>query len=71
MAQEWTWTYAGADGQPVAGEGLTTVAFPTQADAEAWFSQEWAELADAGVASVTLWCDGAEVYGPMSLEPPA
>jgi hypothetical protein len=28
----------------------------------------WRELLDAGVAQVTLFEDGREVYGPMSLQ---
>ena len=44
-------------------------AFPTQADAEAWFAQEWQTLADAGVTDVTLMREEAEVYGPMGLDP--
>lgn len=46
--------------------GLDQV-FATQADAEAWLSASWEELADAGVRTVTL-CEGDRVvYGPMSL----
>ena len=70
MAQAWTWTYQDGQGNPVTGEELTSRAFPTQADAEAWFGETWQELSDAGVASVTLWRDGVAVYGPMSLSSP-
>ena len=52
-----------------AGEGLSETAFPTQSDAESWFGEVWHDLADAGVAAVTLHRDGEKVYGPMSLEP--
>ena len=69
MTESWTWTYADADGEPVTGEPMTGTAFPTQGDAESWFGEVWHELADAGVASVTLHRDGVVVYGPMSLEP--
>lgn len=41
--------------------------FPTQADAEAWLSESYEELLDAGVDEVTLLQDGRVVYGPMSL----
>ena len=44
---EWTWAYTGGESDGSAG-------FPTQADAEAWLSQSWEELADAGVSAVTL-----------------
>jgi hypothetical protein len=69
MSEAWTWTYAGADGSQLSGPALPTTAFPTQTDAEAWLSESWEDLGDEGVDSVTLSCDGAVVYGPMSLQP--
>ncbi len=42
--------------------------FPGQGEAEAWLSDTWADLADAGVAQVTLLEGDRVVYGPMSLE---
>jgi hypothetical protein len=63
----WTWKYYGPDGDLV--DGLDPGRFSTQADAETWLGQTWAELADEGVASVSLYEDGREVYGPMSLNP--
>ncbi len=61
----WTWQY-----QP-AGSGATLPSpeFPSQADAESWVGETWRELADAGVASVSLLEDDSTVYGPMSLQP--
>jgi hypothetical protein len=47
--------------------GLPGESFPTQADAETWIGETWRELAAGGVAAVTLFEDGREVYGPMSL----
>jgi hypothetical protein len=41
--------------------------FLTQADAESWVGEIWAELAEHGVAAVTLLEHDREVYGPMSL----
>ncbi len=41
--------------------------FPHQADAETWLGETWRELREQGVASVTLFEDDREVYGPMSL----
>ncbi len=64
---EYHWRALGADHEPVAGAPSPT--FPTQGDAEAWLSDTWADLADAGVASVTLLCFDDVVYGPMSLDP--
>jgi len=69
MGEAWTWSYEDADGQPMAGELLSTAQFPSQSDAENWFGETWRELAAAGVAGVTLFRDGVVVYGPMSLEP--
>ena len=71
MSEQWTWSYEAADGSPMTGEGLSGTAFPTQSDAESWFGEVWHELAERGVAGVTLHRDGEKVYGPMSLEPPA
>lgn len=74
MASEaYRWMYLGADGEPIEQDNerdhLVTSAFPTQADAEAWFAETWEQLAEEGVSAVTLMRDGAVVYGPMSLEP--
>lgn len=63
----WTWTYADAGGAEMSGPALVTTAFPTQSDAESWLGEAWRDLADAGVASVTLHEDDSVVYGPMSL----
>lgn len=68
MSDAYTWIYLDADGAPMSGEPLVDSSFPTQADAEAWFGEAWQELADAGVAAVTLQRNGIDVYGPMSLE---
>ena len=56
MSEEFTETYRwrleDEAGQPLASEH--SVPFPTQADAEAWFTESWQDLADAGVAQVSL-----------------
>lgn len=60
------WRYERTDGSPVSGP---EVEFPDSAAAEAWFGEQWEELAEAGVAQVTL-LDGEDVvYGPMGLSP--
>ena len=41
--------------------------FATQGDAESWVGEIWAELAEQGVAAVTLFEHDRQVYGPMSL----
>jgi len=71
VSEQWTWGYQDATGAPMPEEGLGTTAFPTQSDAESWFGEVWHDLAGAGVAAVSLYRDGQQVYGPMSLEPPA
>lgn len=63
----WTWSFLQPDGTEHTGEGLPRSPFPTQAEAEAWLGESWAELADLGVEAVTLVRDGVPVYGPMSL----
>ena len=39
----------------------------SQADAESWLGENFRELAEAGIAQVTLLDAGSAVYGPMSL----
>ena len=62
----WWWKLHGGDGQEIQpAEGRQE--FPTRADAESWVGECWADLADDGVASVTLFEGDREVYGPMAL----
>ncbi len=66
----WTWRYEGRNGvaAPEAAGGAED--FPTQSDAESWLGENWRELRTAGVDQVTLFENGAKVYGPMSLHEP-
>ena len=59
----WRWVYEWS------GEPAQSGDFPSQADAEAWLGDSWAELLATGVPAVTLTEDGRAVYGPMSLAP--
>lgn len=68
MSDQYTWTYGRPDGE-ITDLGLAAVQFPSQAEAEAWLSEEWMTLADAGVQEVTLNRGEEVVYGPMSLSP--
>jgi len=43
------------------------VEFDDPAEAEAWLSASYAELAESGVHSVSLYESDRLVYGPMSL----
>ena len=62
----WWWQLLDADGAVVEpAEGRQE--FPTRGDAESWVGEFWAELAEDGVAAVTLFEGDREVYGPMGL----
>ena len=63
----WWWQLLDADGRVLTPEDGRKE-FPTRSDAESWVGEFWADLADDGVASVTLFEGDREVYGPMSLE---
>ena len=69
MSEQYTWRFEGEGGAAPATGPERSVPFPTQADAEAWFTESWQDLAAAGVAQVTLLREGVEVYGPMPLDP--
>ena len=59
------WRYLDAAGAETTGPAET---FDDQTEAEAWFSDEWPELREAGVDAVDLLDGDAKVYGPMSLQ---
>ena len=64
----WWWRLEDAAGSEVeASEDLAGQRFVSQADAESWVGETWTELAEEGVASVTLFEGERAVYGPMSL----
>lgn len=68
----WRWRLEDASGEEVAltGDAVASYAdqrFPNQGDAESWIGETYGELADLGVAQVTLFELDREVYGPMSL----
>lgn len=70
MSDAYRWVFLDSGGGEVTeGASLVTSPFPSQADAEAWFSESWEDLGADGVASVTLLREGEAVYGPMSLDP--
>jgi hypothetical protein len=69
-ARPWWWELLSESGAAVTIEGeLADQKFPSQADAESWVGEFWAELAELGVDSVTLYEADRRVYGPMSLHP--
>ena len=61
----WRWRFESVDGSEVAGP--SSPVHPNQSDAESWLGENWRELAEAGVAQVTLFEGERMVYGPMSL----
>ncbi|WP_375487041.1 hypothetical protein [uncultured Jatrophihabitans sp.] len=64
----WTWRYLGADGGELTDlPGVSQPAHANQSDAESWMGEFWRDLADAGVAQVTLLEDDSESY-TMSLD---
>lgn len=64
----WTWRYEQADGTELTDVAVPQPAHANQSDAESWLGESFRELADAGVAQVTLFEDARKVYGPMSLD---
>lgn len=61
----WRWA-----GEPPAAEGPDLGrTFTSQGEAETWLGEYFPDLAEAGVATVTLYEEDRLVYGPMSLEP--
>ena len=68
----WHWRLedpAGATLVP-ASVGVQPPESDNQGDAESWLGENWRELLDRGVATVTLFDGDAEVYGPMGLAAP-
>lgn len=66
--QPWSWRLEDASGAEVSIDGeLAGARFASQADAESWVGEWWADLADQGVDAVTLLDGDRVVYGPMSL----
>lgn len=64
----WSWTFLNESGDEThAGASAAPQSFPTQSDAENWLGESWRDLAEDGVASVSLFEEGRLVYGPMSL----
>ena len=63
---DFRWRYQDENGHEVAGPDER---FADQGEAESWFSEQWSDLLEQGVHSVTLLHGETEVYGPMSLHP--
>lgn len=64
----WWWRLLDRDGHEVTvTDEFAGQRFASQADAESWVGETWADLAEQGVDAVTLCEHEREVYGPMSL----
>ena len=64
----WHWELLDSTGAPVeVDDTYAGQRFASQADAESWVGEIWADLADQGVDAVTLYEHDRAVYGPMSL----
>jgi hypothetical protein len=64
----YRWRYEDRRGTAVPGPDLR---FTEQSEAEDWLGANWQALLHGGVDQVTLLDGEDEVYGPMSLHPPA
>mgnify|MGYP001259419494 CR=1 FL=1 len=65
----WTWRYHGEDGAPTEAAEPPAESFTSRGDAESWLGENWAELAETGVATVTLVEGDREVYTmPLAAE---
>ena len=62
----WHWLYADEAGVVTRGP---EVAFESQQGAEDWLAENFAELADQGIATVSLVDGEHSIYGPMYLGP--
>ena len=64
----WAWRLLDAEGAEVAVPAdYGGRRFASQADAESWVGEIWSDLAELGVAAVTLMEAERVVYGPMPL----
>lgn len=64
----WWWRLEAASGEEASvPEEHAGQRFASQADAESWVGETWAELAEHGVDQVRLFELDRQVYGPMSL----
>lgn len=68
----WYWRLEDPSGATVAPKavGVEMPDTDNQGDAESWLGENWRELLDRGVATVTLFDGEDEVYGPMGLAAP-
>ncbi|SDM62510.1 hypothetical protein SAMN05660642_02913 [Geodermatophilus siccatus] len=65
----WYWRLEDPSGAVLdpAAVGVEVPSSDNQGDAESWLGENWRDLLERGVATVTLFDGEQEVYGPMSL----
>ncbi|MGI8626378.1 MAG: hypothetical protein ACR2J5_07390 [Geodermatophilaceae bacterium] len=61
----WTWRYEDEAGATLDAPDAET--FESRSDAESWLGLSYADLAEQGVAAVSLFDGQKKIYGPMSL----
>ena len=68
----WHWSLEDPTGATVEPSSIGVEIPPSdnQGDAESWLGENWRDLLDKGVATVTLFDGDEEVYGPMGLAAP-
>ncbi len=67
----WTWRLEDPDGATIdpATLGVEVPGADNQGDAESWLGENWRDLLDRGVATVSLFEGDRKAYGPMGLAP--
>ena len=65
----WHWRLEDPSGAAIdpASLGVEMAESDNQGDAESWLGENWRDLLERGVATVTLFDGDRQVYGPMSL----
>jgi hypothetical protein len=65
----WHWRLEDPAGTAIdpATLGMAVPGSDNQGDAESWLGENWRDLLQRGVATVTLFDGENEVYGPMGL----
>jgi hypothetical protein len=65
----WTWQLEDPTGATVdpASLDLEISDWDSQGDAESWLGENWRDLLERGIATVTLYEGETKVYGPMGL----
>ena len=65
LTMSWTWRYEDEAGAIL--DAPDPEAFESRSDAESWLGENFGDLADNGVAAVTLLDGETKIYGPMGL----